>query len=110
MASERSGHPFHLGVIADGYSLGVEVVHVLRPVLDRGVTHVGVIAHVYFDCSRMQVRRIVLRRRAALYEVQVGIIFCDDEGVLELAGPLGVEAEIGLEGIGELHAGGHVDE
>lgn len=58
----------------------------------------------------VQVRHVVLRCRAALDEVQAGIVLHDDQRVLELARALRVQAEVALQGEVQLHALRHVDE
>ena len=91
-------------------ALGVEVVHVLRPVLDGRVAQVRVLADEQLHSARVQVRHVVLRRAAALDEVQVGAVFHDDERVLELARALRVQAEVALQREVELGALRHVHE
>ena len=57
----------------------------------------GPLAHEQLHSACMQVGHVVLRRRAAFDEVQVGVVFHDDERMLELARPLRVEAEVALQ-------------
>ena len=80
-------------------------------VSEVGKTAAGVaVALTDSDCAGMQVRDVVFRRAAALDEVEVGVVFHDDERVLELACPLRVQAEIALQRVVQLHAARHVDE
>ena len=58
----------------------------------------------------MQVGLVVLGRRAAFDEVQVCAFLNDDEGVLELSGSLGVEAEVALQWVLYRDTGRYVDE
>ena len=110
MTAERARDPLDLAVLLDAHALCVEVVHVLRPVLDGRVAKARPLAHEQLDGAGVQVGDVVLGCGAALDEVQVGARLHDDERVLELAGSRGVQAEVALQREVELHAGGHVDE
>jgi hypothetical protein len=55
-------------------------------------------------------RRRELGRGAALHVGELAALVADDERPLELAEVLGVDAEVRLEGVGDLDPGGHVDE
>ena len=110
MAAERAGDPLDLALVVHAGALGVQVVHVLRPVLDGRITQVRALAHEELHGARVQVGHVVLRCRATLDEVQVGVVLHDDERVFELTRALGIQAEVALEGEVELRAGGHVDE
>ena len=68
------------------------------------------LANKELDSARMQVGHVVLGRGAALDEVQVRVVLDHDEGVLELAGTLRVQAEVALQREVELDALRHVDE
>ncbi len=59
------------------------------------------------ECSES---RLVDRGRAALDVVNVGALVGDDQGPLELAHVLGVDAEVGLQRDLDVHARRHVDE
>ena len=109
MAAKAARDPFHLCVRSHGGALGVEVVHVLGPVLDRGVAQARAVLHEELHGAGVEVGLVVLGRRAALDEVQVGAGLNDDECVLELACALGVEAEVALQRVVEADARGHVD-
>ena len=109
MAAEAARDPLHLGVRAHGHALGVEVVHVLGPVFDGRVAHVRMVAHKDLHGAGVQVGVVVLGGRAALDEVQVSVVLDHDERVLELAGALRVEAEVGLQRVGDLDTLGDVD-
>ena len=110
MASERARNPLDVAALLDGGTLGVQVVHVLGPVLDRGIAQVRVLAHEQLDGAGVEVGHVVLGCRAALDEVQARVVLDDDERVLELARALGVEAEVALQGVVELRALGDVHE
>ena len=97
MAAEGAGNPLDLAALVAHRALGVQVVHVLRPVLDGRIAQLGVLAHEQLDRARVQVRHVVFRCRTSFDEVQVGAVFHDDERVLELARALRVQAEVALQ-------------
>ena len=81
------------------------------PVLDRAVLDGGVVAHGdKLDYRGVELVLVAHGCGAALEVADVGALLGDDKGPLELAGVLGVDAEVG----GELHraadALGHVHE
>ena len=109
MAAEGAADPLDVAVLVHARTLGVEVVHVLGPVLDGRVAQVRTLAHKELDGAGVEVGHVVLGRGATLNEVQVGIVLDDDERVLKLAGALGVKAEVALQREVQLGALGHVD-
>lgn len=88
VAAEGAADPLDVAVLVHARTLGVEVVHVLRPVFDGRVTQVRALAHKELDGTGMEVCHVVLGRGAALDKVQVGVVFDDDERMLKLAGAL----------------------
>ena len=94
--AERAGHPLDHAALLHQRPLGVEVIHILRPVLDGRVAQLGILFDVKLHAARMEVRHVVLGSGAALDEVQARALVHDDERVLELARALGVEPEVGL--------------
>ena len=109
MAAEGAADPLDVAVLVHARTLGVEVVHVLGPVLDGRVAQVRALAHKELDGAGVEVGHVVLGRGAALDKVQVGVVLDDDERVLKLAGALGVQTEVALQWEVELGALGHVD-
>ena len=109
MAAEGAADPLDVAVLVHARTLGVEVVHVLGPVLDGRVAQVCAFAHKELHSAGVEVCHVVLGRGATLNEVQVGIVLDNDERVLKLAGALGVKAEVALQRKIELGALGHVD-
>ena len=97
VGTEGTGDPLHRAVLTDGDTLGVEVVHVLRPVLDGRVTHLGIVTDEDLDAARVEVRDAVLRSGAAFDEVELRSVVDDDEGVFELTGARRVQTEVGLQ-------------
>ena len=94
----------------DPRTLGVQVVHILGPVFNRGVAHARTLTDENLDAACVQVGDVVLRGRAALDKVQVCALVHDNQGVLELARAGGVQAEVGLQGNVHMHARRDVDE
>ena len=103
MAAERPADPLDGAALLHHGALRVEVVHVLRPVLDRGIAQGRALAHEQLHGSGVQVRHVVLRRRTAFDEVQAGVVLHDDQRVLELSCALRVQAEVALQGLSLIH-------
>ena len=110
MGAEGAGDPLNRAALFHQRTLGIQVVHVLRPVFNRRVAEFGPLLDVQLHAASVEVCHVVLRRGAALNEVQARALVHDDERVLKLAGALGIQAEVGLQGNGEVHALGHVHE
>src|SRR3954451_20226426 len=102
--------PLHGGALLAGGALGDEVVHVVRPVLDRRVPAAGVLLDDDLDDGRVQRVAGVDRGGAALDVVHVGTFVDDDQGPLELTHVLGVDPEVGLQRDLHVHALRPVDE
>ena len=97
MGAEGSGYPLHRAALFDDGTLRVQVIHILRPVLDGRVAKLRILADIELDAAGMQVRDVVLRCRAALDEVELCPLIHDDQGMLELSGARGVQTEVGLQ-------------
>ena len=91
-------------------ALGDEVVHVVRPVLDRRVADLGLRQRDDFHDGRVERIGGVDRRRAALDVVDLRAFLDHDQRPLELAGVLAVDPEVGLERQRDLDALGDVHE
>ena len=99
--------PHHLGAgLAAVGALGDEVVDAAlaflvagEPVLDGRVFHLGVFQHDDFHHRGVKLGGVTLGRGAAFQVADVAALVGDDQRALELAGVLGVDAEIG----GQLH-------
>src|SRR5580658_143295 len=110
--------PGDLGVdSAAGAALGDEVVDTATPllvagipVLHGGVLDLGVIERNQLNHGRVQLVGVAHRRGAAFQVTDVSTFVGDDQGTLELAGVLGVDAEIGGQLHGAAHALGNVAE
>jgi hypothetical protein len=96
MGTERTGHPLDGAALFDQRALGVEIVHIFRPVLNRRIAQMRVLRDVQFHTARVQVGNIVFRRGAALDEMQVSALAQNDQRVFKLAGARRVQAEIRL--------------
>ena len=109
-AAEVAVDPLHGGLLVGHGALGDQVVDVVGPVLDGGVTHPR--ARLADDFHHRAVQRLagVRRRRAAFHVVHLGALVDDDQGALELSHVLAVDAEIGLQRHVHGDAGRHVHE
>ena len=110
VGAERAGDPLDRAALFDPRTLGVQVVHILGPVFNRGVAHARTLTDENLDAACVQVGDVVLRGRAALDKVQVCALVHDNQGVLELARAGGIQAEVGLQGNVHMHARRDVDE
>src|SRR5574344_1897990 len=109
VTAERTAHPFHSAALFNERALGVQVVHVLRPVLYRAVAEVCSLLYIQLNAACMEIRNIIFWRRASFDEVQVCALVNDDERVLELAGTCCIQSEIRLERNLHLHILRNVD-
>ena len=91
-------------------TFGDEVVHVVRPVLNRRVPNSCTLFHNDFDDGRVKRIRLVDGSGAALDVVDVGVLVRDNQRALELSHVLGVDSEVGLQRDFDVDALGHVDE
>ena len=96
MGSEGTGYPFDGTALFHQRPLGIQIVHILGPVLDSGVTQLCILPDEQFHAASMKVRHIVLRRRTALDKVQVSALIHNDQGMFELSGSRCIQSEIGL--------------
>ena len=108
VAAKRARDPLDLAFFLNTRAFGVEVVHVLRPVFDCGVAQMRPLAHKELNGAGVQVRHVVLGRRAALDKVQVGVVLHDDERVLKLARACRIQAEVALQGELQLGTSGNI--
>ena len=103
--------PAHLGIAAPAIgALGDEIVDAAPalgiariPVLDGGILDLALVQNDQLHHRRMQLVFVAHRRGAAFQIAHVCALVGDDEGALELAGLLLVDAEIG----GQLHGAAH---
>ena len=102
--------PFHGGAGLGAGPLGDQVVDVVRPVLDGGVTATAAGLDDDLHDRGVQRVRLVDRRGTALDVVHVGALVDDDQRPLELAHVLGVDPEVGLQRNVDVHARRDVDE
>ena len=80
------------------------------PVLDGRIFYLGVLVRVDFDHRGVELVLVAHRRGAAFEVGDVAALFGDDQRALELAGILGVDAEIGRQFHRAAHALGHQHE
>src|SRR5439155_529376 len=110
LGAHRAADPLHRALGLDDRALGVEVVDVLGPVLDRRVARLGALLDEDLDDRGVHRVDAVGLRGAALDVVHVRAFVGDDQRVLEgaLAGAL--HAEVGLQRQVARDALGDVDE
>ena len=53
VGAEGAGYPLDRTALFDERALGVEVVHILRPVLDRGIAELRAFLHEQLDAARV---------------------------------------------------------
>ena len=109
MGAERAGNPFHASAFLDDRAFGVEVVHILRPVLDRRIAESCVLLDIKLHAARVQVRDIVFGCGTAFDKVHIRALIDDNQRMLELSGAFGVQTEIGLQRDLHMHALGDID-
>ena len=80
------------------------------PVLDGRIFDLGIVERDQLDHRGVELVLVAHRRGAAFEIGDVAALVGDDQGALELAGILGVDAEIGAELHRAAHAFGNVDE
>ena len=61
MGAERAGNPLHAASLLDECALRIEVIHVLRPVLDGRVAETCIFLHIELDAARVEVCDVPLR-------------------------------------------------
>ena len=107
--SEVAVHPFHSGIPIGGGTLGDQVEHIVRPVLNRGVPAAATLFHD--DLDHGAVKRIggIGRGRAPLDVVNEGPLVDDDQGPLELAHVLRVDPEVSLKRLVDVDPRRHID-
>ena len=79
------------------------------PVLDGRVLDLGIVVRDQLDHGGVELILVAHRRGAAFEVAHVGALVGDDEGALELAGVLLIDAEVGRELHRAAHALRHVD-
>ena len=90
--------------------LGDQVVDVVRPVLDGRVRDPRSFERNELDHRGVQGVGRVHRSGASFDVVHLGTDVSDDQRALELAHVLGIDPEVGLQGLIDDDIGGHVDE
>jgi len=94
--AERTGNPFNGSTLFHRSSLGIQIVHILWPVLDRGIAQLCIFLHIKFYTSGMKIGYIILRSRTSLDEVQARTFIHDDQCMLKLSCAFCVETEVWL--------------
>ena len=61
MGTEGTGNPFHNTVFFHSGSFGIQVIHILGPVLNGGITKLCILSNEKLNTSRMEIGYIILR-------------------------------------------------
>src|SRR5690606_10647720 len=109
-AADVTVDPFDLGVFVRDAALGDEIEDVVRPVLDGDVLDFRAFERDQFHHGAVQGGRGEFRGGTALHVHDFGALVGDDQGALELAEVFRVDAEIGLQRLGDFDAGRHINE
>ena len=109
-AAQVAVDPFHQRIAVGHRPLGDQVVDVIGPVLDGGVTDARAALGDHLDHGRVQAFGAVHGGRAAFDVMHLGALVDDDQRPLELAHVGRIDAEIGLQGELDLHPLRYVDE
>ncbi len=102
--------PFDFGFFHGDAAFGDEVEDVGAPVLDGDVLDFRAFECDEFDDGTVEGGGLEFWGGAAFHVGDFGPFVGDDEGALELTEVFSVDAEVGLEGLFDFDAGGHVDE
>jgi hypothetical protein len=102
--------PFHLGVLVRHGTFGDEIEDVVGPVLNRDVLNLGAFEGDEFNDGTVQSRSGELGRGAAFHVDDFRAFIRNDERAFKLAEVFRVDAEVGLQGLGNFYAFGNVDE
>ena len=97
-------YPFNSTAFTYNTTFGIEVVHILRPVFNCGITQRSVILNEQFYCACMKIGYIVFRSRTTFDKVYFSTFFYDDHRVFELTSTWCIQTEIGLQWNIHLHA------
>ena len=89
--------PLHRAAFINNRPLGYQVVNVIRPVLDGGVSHASVLLDKDFDHARVEAIGGVGRRRASLNIMNLRTFIGDNNAALELADIGNIQAEVSLQ-------------
>ena len=110
MGAKRSGNPLDRSAFLNGGTLGIQVVHILGPVLDGGITKLCIFFDEQLHAACMQVCYVIFRSRTSLDEMKARALVHDDQCMLKLTGSFGIQPEIRLQRNGHVHALWHIDE
>ena len=83
--TEGAGNPFNSTALFNQGTLGIKVIHILRPVFNRRITQLSIFADKQLNAACMQVSNVIFRRTAAFDKVQVCAFVYNNQRMLELA-------------------------
>ncbi len=96
MGTKGTGYPLNNAILLHQGTLGVQIHHISRPVLNGGIAKPCTLSYKKFYASCMEVGYIIFRCTAALNKVQAGVFLQNNQGVLKLSCTCCIKAEIGL--------------
>ena len=97
MGAEGAGDPLDRAALFHQRTLGIQVVHVLRPVFNRRIPQRCIFANIQFHTASVQICDIIFRCRTAFNKVQVCTLFYNNQGMFKLSSTLCIQSEIGLQ-------------
>ena len=97
MGTKGSGNPDHMPIFFHQRFLGVQVVHILRPVFNGRIPEGSPFLYKEFYGTGMEIGHIVTGCRAALNEMAGRPFFHDDQGMFKLPCSRRIQPEITLE-------------
>ena len=109
MGTEGSGNPLHYAAFFHNGSLGIQVIHILGPVLNGGIAKSCIFAYKKLYAACMKVCHIVFRCGTALDEMKICSLIYNDQGMLKLSGSRCIQTEIGLQGNFHRNARRHIN-
>ena len=110
LGTDISIHPFHGASFAHVRTLGNQVVHVIRPVLHRGVAHASMLFYNNFHDGSMQRILRIDRSRTAFYIMHVGAFVGNNKRAFELTHSRSINTEVRLQRNFYMHTLWHVYE
>ena len=96
VGAEGTGNPLDRAALCNRGPLGVQVVHVFRPVLDGGIAKLCIFSDEKLHAAGMKVGHVIFRCGTAFNEMKARSLIHDDQRVLELACSRRIQPEIGL--------------
>ena len=110
VGSKGTGDPFNGTALFHQRTLGIQIVHILGPVLNGGITQFCILSYEQFHTAGMEVRHVILRGGTAFDKVQISTLIHNDQSMLKLSGSRCIQSKIGLQRDRHGHSGGNIYE